>query len=79
MRKTKALNLKPGTVIIFKDWRKPKWFGDSLGRVEHVTPRGGVLVTPVVECFGEDTPFKDIGPAEWFPYSKIWPSHVSYR
>ena len=63
--------MKPGTLILFDDWRKVKSFGESLGRVEHVTPRGGVLATPVIECFGQKITVKPIGPAEWLPYSKV--------
>ena len=71
MRKTQAVRLTPGTLIIFEDWRKLRSFGERLGRVERVTPHGGVLVTPVVECFGDKITVKPIGPDEWLPYSKV--------
>ena len=71
MRKTQAVRMKPGTLIVFDDWRKLRSFGERLGRVEHVTYRGGVLVTPVVECFGKEITVEPIGPAEWQPYSKV--------
>jgi hypothetical protein len=71
MTKKKAIRMEPGTLIVFEDWRKILSFGERLGRVEHVTPKGGVLVTPVVECFGGSITLKPIGPAEWLPYSKI--------
>ncbi len=71
MRKAQAVRMKPGTLIVFDDWRRVLSFGERLGRVEHVTPRGGVFVEPVVECFGEETTVEPIGPAEWLPYSKV--------
>ncbi len=71
MRKAQAVRMNPGELIVFDDWRKVRSFGERLGRVEHVTPRGGVLVTPVVECFGEETTVEPIGPADWLPYSKV--------
>ncbi len=71
MRKTQAVRMEPGTLIVFDDWRKVGSFGERLGRVERVTSRGGVLVTPVVECFGDKITVKPIGPAEWLPYSKV--------
>ena len=71
MRKTQAVRMKPGTLIVFEDWRKVMSFGERLGRVERVTPRGGVLVTPVVESFGDNITVEPIGPDEWLPYSKI--------
>jgi len=49
MRKAQAVRMEPGTLIVFDDWRKFKSFGERPGRVERVTQRGGVLVTPVVE------------------------------
>ncbi len=76
MRKTQAVRMEPGTLIIFEDWRKVMSFGERLGRVERVTPRGGVLVTPVVECFGDNITVEPIGPAEWLPYSKV---QLAYR
>lgn len=60
-----------GTLIVFEDWRKVRSSGERLGRVEHVTPRGGVLVTPVVECFGDSITVEPVGSAEWLPYSKV--------
>ena len=54
MRKTQAVRMEPGTLIVFDDWRRIRSFGESLGRVERVTSRGGVLATPVVECFGDN-------------------------
>lgn len=69
MRKTQALRMKPGTLIIFEDWRKVMSFGERLGRVERVTSSGGVLATPVVERGGITA--EPIGPAEWLPYSKV--------
>ena len=71
MRKAQAVRTKPGTLIVFEDWRKVKSFGERLGRVERVTLNGGVLATPVVECFGDTISFKPTGPAEWQPYSKV--------
>jgi hypothetical protein len=71
MRKTQALRMEPGTLIVFDDWRKVMSFSERLGRVEHVTDYGGVLVTPVVECFGDNINLQPIGPAEWLPYSKV--------
>ncbi len=71
MRKAQAVRMEPGTLIVFDDWRKVRSFGERLGRVEHVTPRGGVLVTPVVECFGKEITLKGVGAAEWLPYSKV--------
>jgi len=46
-------------------------FGERLGRVEQVTPRGGVFVTPVVECFGKEITVKPIGSTQWLPYSRV--------
>lgn len=71
MRKKQAIRMEPGTLIVFDDWRKILSFGEILGRVERVTPRGGVLVTPVVECFGKEITVEPNGPAEWLPYSKV--------
>ena len=71
MRKTEAVRMEPGTLIVFDDWRRSWSFGERLGRVEHVTSRGGVLVTPVVECFGKEITLKPIGAQEWLPYSKV--------
>jgi len=71
MRKSKAVRMKPGTLIVFDDWRYHRSFGERLGRVERVTANGGVSVTPVVECFGQDTTVKPIGETEWLPYSKV--------
>ncbi len=71
MRKAQAVRMEPGTLIVFDDWRKLKSFGERLGRVERVTSRGGVLVTPVVECFGDTITVEPIGPAEGLPYSKV--------
>ncbi len=79
MRKAQAVRMKPGTLIVFDDWRKLKSFGERLGRVEHVTPRGGVLVEPVAECFGKEITVKPIGPAEWLPYSKVQLAYPSPR
>ena len=71
MRKAQAVRMEPGTLIVFDDWRRVWSFGERLGRVEHVTSRGGVLAAPVVECFGDNITVKPIGPAEWLPYSKV--------
>lgn len=71
MRKTQAARMEPGTLIVFDDWRKVLSFGERLGRVEHVTSRGGVLATPVVERFGDNITVEPIGLAEWLPYSKV--------
>ena len=71
MNKTQAVRLIPGTLILFEDWRKVLSFGERLGRVEHVTPKGGVHVTPVVERFGDSITVEPIGPSEWLPYSKV--------
>ena len=71
MRKAQAVRMKPGTLIVFDDWRKLKSFGERLGRVERVTYRGGVLATPVVECFGDTITVEPNGSAEWLPYSKV--------
>ncbi len=71
MTKKEAICMKPGTLIVFDDLRRVRSFGERLGRVEHVTPRGGVLVTPVVESFGDNIIVEPIGPAEWLPYSKV--------
>ncbi len=71
MRKAQAVRMKPGTLIVFDNWRKLRSFGERLGRVERVTYRGCVLVTPVVECFGDNITVEPIGPAEWLPYSKV--------
>ena len=71
MRKAQAVRMEPGTLIFFDDRQKVRTFCEHLGRVEHVTPRGGVLVTPVVECFGDKITVKPIGPAEWLPYSRV--------
>ena len=71
MRKTQAVRMKPGTLILFEDWRKVMSSGERLGRVEHVTPRGGVLATPVVERFGDNITVEPIGPAVCLPYSKV--------
>ena len=71
MEKKKAVRMKPGTLILFEDWRKLLSSGERLGRVQHVTPKGGVLVTPVVEVFGDTITLRTIGPAEWLPYSKV--------
>lgn len=72
MRKTEAVRMEPGTLVLFEDWRKNRKFGERLGRVEHVTPNGGVLATPVEECFGREKTLRSIGPAEWQPYSKVF-------
>lgn len=71
MRKSSAVQMKSGTLIVFEDKRKTKKFGDRLGRVERVTPKGGVKVTPVVERFEDEISVEPIGPAEWLPYSKV--------
>lgn len=71
MRKTQAVRMEPGTLIVFDDWRKVRSFGERLGRVERVTPSGGVLATPVVECFGDNITIEPNGSAEWLPYSKV--------
>ena len=71
MRKTQAVRMEPGTSIVFDDWRRVLSFGKRLGRVEHVTPRGGVKVTPVVECFGKEITVEPNGHADWLPYSKV--------
>ncbi len=71
MRKAQAVRMEPSTLIVFDDWRKVRSFGERLGRVEQVTPRGGVKVTPVVECFGKENTVEPIGLAEWLPYSKV--------
>ena len=71
MRKAQAVRMEPGTLIVFDDWRKVRSFGERLGRVERVTSRGGVLATPVVECFGDNITVEPIGPAEWMPYSRV--------
>jgi hypothetical protein len=71
MRKIEAIKMKPGTLILFEDGRKYLTGSERLGRIEHVTPRGGILITPVVECFGKKTTVEPIGPEEWLPYSKV--------
>ena len=71
MRKTQAVRMEPGTLIVFDDWRKVRSFGERLGRVERVTPSGSVLATPVVECFGDNITIEPNGSAEWLPYSKV--------
>jgi hypothetical protein len=71
MRKSSAVKMKQGTLVIFEDGRKSKSFGDRLGRIERVTPNSGVYVTPVHEIFGDEISVKPIGPAEWLPYSKV--------
>ncbi len=74
MRKAQAVRMKPGTLIVFDDRQKVRTFCEHLGRVEHVTPRGGVLVTPVAERFADNITVEPIGPAEWLPYSKVQPA-----
>jgi len=71
MRKTQALKMTKGTLILYEDERKVLSFGERLGRVEHVTPRGGVLATPVVERFGANPTVEPINDAEWVLYSKV--------
>ncbi len=68
MRKTQAVRMEPGTLIVFDDWRRVLSFGERLGRVEHVTPRGGVFVEPVVECFGKEITVKPVGAARKNPW-----------
>jgi len=73
MLKSKAIRLKVGTIVIFEDLgRRHLSFGERLGRVERVTPRGGILAQPVREVFG-DGPItnKPFGPTEWLPYSAV--------
>ena len=71
MNKKDAIRMQPGTLIYFEDWRKHLSGGERLGRVEHVTPKGGVSATPVIELFDGNGTLKPIGPAEWLPYSKV--------
>lgn len=72
MQKRKAVRMKPGTIVYFDDWRRDYNSADRLGQVKHVTPRGGVLVTPVIECFAnKEVTIKSIGRPEWLPYSKV--------
>ncbi len=75
MNKKDAIRMQPGTLILFEDWRKLLSGGERLGRVEHVTPKGGVLATPVIELFDGNGTLKAIGPAEWLPYSKVQLAH----
>ena len=73
MLKSKAIRLKTGTLVLFEDLgRRHLSFGEKLGRVEHVTPRGGVLAQPVREVFGHGPiTCEPIAPAEWVPYSGV--------
>ncbi len=71
MRKTKAIKLPPGTLVYFKDHPRGYCHDDRLGRIEHVTARGGVLLTPVAERYGDIKTIEDVGPAKWVPYSRI--------
>ena len=78
MEKKKAVRMKPGTLVLFEDERKILKSGQRLGRVEHVTAKGGVLVTPVVEVYSNPITLSVIGPAEWLPYSKVQLSNCTY-
>lgn len=72
MRKTKALKLEPGSIVHF--WREGAAHIDyELGKVQHVTPKGGILLVPVKEVYNSGVSIRPIGPAEWFPYSRVQP------
>ncbi len=69
MRKRDALRLKPGA-IVYEESRDRVTY--QRHRVDHVTPNGGVLVTPVNECYElDEVTHRIVGPAYWLPYSKV--------
>jgi hypothetical protein len=77
MRKADALRLKPGDFVVFGDHgRVAKWTWKGCGRVERVTPGGGVLVT-IIEGVADGKTWEGrgtgagVGERRWVPYSYI--------
>ncbi len=71
MRKTEAVRLKPGAIVYEESRDKITY---QRHRVDHVTPNGGVRVTPVNECYElDEVTHRIVGPAYWLPYSQVYP------
>lgn len=81
MLKSKAIRLEPGTIVIFVDLRRRHLsFGERLGRIKYVTPKGGILAEPVREVFGDGSiTYEPFGLAAWVPYSAVQLAYPTAR